>query len=383
MGTDFNFQIEVSPYKLKSLYPQLNFSKAELLRVLSMQNSSEPLKMADRQGCLIRITDRDGSWGVSDLHPWPEWDGFNLEQHMSQLKSYSLDPSFAVSPLVLRSLERAKKDLQFRKKNSSFWVEFPRPLVGDLRIRVKNNYLIIESISKIPQFELEGMLSRAQENGFDIVKIKLGNFLKAEKDVLFDLMNRFPHFLWRLDFNSSLSFADATEFFKNWTRDQVRAVEYVEDPCPFAMEDWSILNQMIPLAFDRPELKNGTGVGAQNPDVFGGLDVKKLFKYLVVKTAHQNAMGWAEWCHSQKIKMSLTSSMDHPLGIAHSMKEFLEIQKKYPQLLTIAGLRSSFAYEKSKFQEALEDETPFLKAPQGTGVGYDDLLKDIQWTCLV
>jgi O-succinylbenzoate synthase len=376
----FNFkgQIEVFKYKLKSNYPQLNFSKAELLRVLNSTNKSEPLKMADRDGALIRLTDQDGHWGVADLHPWPEWDGFSLEDHLSLFKDLS-----SLSGLASRSFSRAHVDLSFRKKNSSFWVEFPRPLVGELKIRVKNNFLIVESISKIPQFELEGMLSQAQENGFDIIKIKLGAFLKSEKDVLFELMNRFPHFLWRLDFNSSLSFQQAIEFFKNWTRDQVRAVEYVEDPCAFDLSDWIELNKLMPLAFDRPEMKEPGQARLQSPlEIQGTSEFKKVFKYVVAKTAHVDVMKWAEWCHAQKIRLSLTSSMDHPIGIAHSMKDFLDLQKKYPQLLTIAGLRSSFVYEKSKFSEGLEDVSPFLKAPQGTGFGYDELLKELVWTKL-
>lgn len=171
---------------------------------------------------------------------------------------------------------------------------------------------------------------------FDTVKIK-------------DVAVLPPNVRLRIDLNARSSSADFLRM-----RLPRERVEFVEDPCPYDPRVWNALRAKtgMRLALDR-------GVAT------GGVDV------LVMKPAVQLEMP------DVGLEVVVTSYMDHPVG---QFGAAYVAAMAAPHLLSKrCGLVTHVLYEPDAFIERIRMDGARLVPPEGTGIGFDDLLERLPW----
>lgn len=317
--------------------------------MISIDFSPYELKLISSEkilkGALIRIQDQNGFKGYADLHQWP------------------LDSSSVQAQLSLRA---AQQDMASRKSASSAWTGFENTIIV-------NNYLFTNLISSNrSQFLSE--FNQACDQGFTTFKVKVGREPKIEIPFLRAAMETNRQVLWRLDFNSLMSPKMMDEFFYGWSPRELSQFEYIEDPFIYDSLLWSQLNKKVPLAFDQagPE-----GVAPWDEKFkFSGNNLG--FRQLILKPAIQDLSAARSWLKEQNLKITVTSFMDHPLGAAEALRQALML-KSEGFAIDVCGLRTQFLFQPTAFSQRLETYGPELKRPKGTGLGFDDLLKETLW----
>ncbi|HWW62119.1 MAG TPA: hypothetical protein VN181_12185 [Thermoanaerobaculia bacterium] len=152
----------------------------------------------------------------------------------------------------------------------------------------------------------------------------------------------------RIDFNASLT---ADEFLRlELPRERI---DFVEDPCPYDPRVWNELRVRtgLRLALDR-------GVATDGVDV------------LVCKPAVQESVPTGR-------EVVVTSYMDHPVG-----QFFAAWVASTHDVSARCGLMTHVLYEKDEFIERVRVEGARLLPPDGTGIGFDDLLERLPWKAL-
>ena len=158
----------------------------------------------------------------------------------------------------------------------------------------------------------------------------------------------------RIDFNLTLSPQAFLSLAASLPRERI---DFVEDPCPYDPATWRELRLQsgIPLALDRVTPAAGEA----------GFDL------LVHKPALEVEFPRFEG------EIVVTSYMDHPVGqfgaawVAASRR-----------VSSRCGLFTHVLYEPDPFVERVQSDGPRLRAPEGTGIGFDDLLEGIPWKTL-
>ena len=222
--------------------------------------------------------------------------------------------------LFQRAIELAQMDLAARCSNQKLVSTDP-----------VNNHLLITDYQN---FRFEKPLG--------LYKVKGNKNFKALSDWLQQNKNYFSAI--RLDFNSCLTFEEFSVFVNQLDNDVLKKIEVVEDPFTFNLEQWISLQKKINLAvdFEKGEWTNK-----------------------IVKPTRQNLL--AE-------PMYLTSSMDHPVGIAHGMHFAQKLPNKVHGFLTLN------IYEKSKYSEAfVQDNQKLTLNSDGCGIGFSALLAKENW----
>ncbi|MCK5922271.1 MAG: hypothetical protein KAG66_15105, partial [Methylococcales bacterium] len=162
----------------------------------------------------------------------------------------------------------------------------------------------------------------------------------------------------RIDMNESVPGSDFLDFWKSLTEEQVAAIELIEDPCEWDDPSWAqIRSEGVRIAVDRDA-----------PNRLRAGDVE-VYKPASQKSRNPIAQ-----------KFFVTSYMDHAIGqmwatfiAAKSLKEFGS-----DRLLT-CGLMTHRCFEPDVFFGSIETKGPILQAPEGTGLGFDDLLEKLPW----
>ncbi len=254
-----------------------------------------------QKGCLIKITDQDGQMGVADICPWPIFGDLNIDQELLQK-----------GPLFQRALELANKDLQARKNKIH--------LISD--IQIKNHILV------------------SDYKDFDFKSVA-GLYVKIKGDKNFSelahILNHVSNIQIRLDFNFCLTESEFRKFIDLLSTETLKKIDVVEDPFPFDLKAWSILNQKIRLALD------------WNPQ-------NHQWKNLICKPVRQLTDSF----------LYMTSVMDHPVGVAHG----ISMAQKYPDF--IHGFLTNDLYKDCGFVESA-----------GYGIGFDKQLSELIWEPLV
>jgi o-succinylbenzoate synthase len=175
--------------------------------------------------------------------------------------------------------------------------------------------------------------------GFDTVKIK--RVIPVPE-----------HVRIRIDFNATLSAAKFLRIAETLPRERI---DFIEDPCPYDAQTWQRLKDAtgLRLALDR-------GIGS------GGYDV----------SIHKPALT-ADWPNAAG-EIVVTSYMDHPVGQfgAAYVAAIHDVGGR-------CGLMTHVLYEPDAFIERIERDGARLRPPQGTGIGFDDLLENLPWTTLL
>lgn len=151
----------------------------------------------------------------------------------------------------------------------------------------------------------------------------------------------------RIDFNARLSADEFLRVAETLPKDRI---DFIEDPCPYDEDVWRELRERtgLRLALDRFE---------------GVADV------LVHKPALQTTFPRFDG------EIVVTSYMDHPVG-----QFFAAYVAATNRVSARCGLFTHVLYEPDAFIERIRADGARLLAPEGTGIGFDDLLEDLPWT---
>jgi O-succinylbenzoate synthase len=288
-------------------------------------------------GVLIRI---DGGYGC--IHPWPELGDPSLEKCLADLAGARR------WPIVRRAVRCAEYDRVARVYQHSLFEEMEIPASHATMVKAE-----------------DAQIARAVEAGFATVKLKTGRDLAAESKFLDAMTTEYPTVKWRLDFNEALEVADAAEFLSGLAEKTRAAIDFAEDPCPYAESTWNELYRQtnVMLAVDREAAPLSTAA-----------------QVMVIKPAIDEPFLLAEAAVRNHQRVVLTSHMDHPVGQAFAAWEAARLELQFPGLVGLCGLQTHFLFEPDAFTEMLGPWSPTFQVPEGHGLGFDDLLEALPWT---
>lgn len=316
-------KIFIYPYRLRARHG---------LNVISRRSHFE--------GVLIRTS--GGGYGC--IHPWPELGDPPLEKCLADLAGRRF------RPIVRRALRCAEYDAAGREFGHSLFEEMEVPESHATLVR--------------PDFR---DLETAAVAGFSVVKLKAGKKPPAEIAFLREAIGKFPQFRWRLDFNEALSPEAAAAFLAEISPEQRRAIDFVEDPCPYHEPAWIELQRKsgVAIAVDREAAPARTAA-----------------RFLVLKPAIDEPFFLAEAALAASQRVIVTSYMDHPLGQTFAAWEAARLGLQFPGITGICGLQTHHLYEPDEFSELLGAWQPQFQPPPGHGLGFDDLLDALPWAAL-
>lgn len=270
-----------------------------------------------QQGTLIKVRGGD-FWGVADLSPRPE---LGDKSWQVEIKSRG--------ELFMRSVDLAKEDLAARSEGRSLLADKP----------IENNWLLTDYSAvdfNEPRFSGRSL------------KIKAGrNFSELTEKI----NSCGANVRLRIDFNAKLT----TDMFETFlaTLKNRKCIEYIEDPTPLC-EQWVRWNQIIPLAFDFQRSPYSSNFA----------------KYRIIKPTRQ-------YVPDNMDNVTLTSAMDHAVGLAHGLRIAQGCARGESGFLTLD------LYEANGFESYFEQRGTTLNfsklALQDTGIGMGELLQKLKW----
>lgn len=311
-------------------------------------------KPSVRGGSLLRVETKEWS-GFADLHPWPELGDEPLDRQIESLR--------AGKPLRLAARSLAWSELDGRARGAK--------VSAFQGLEIPSSHFLVTDGS-VAGYELIGAI---EHDGFRAAKIKVGRDPERELEVLSRLSeDSESRVRLRLDFNASMD-AGSVRAFVSALPAVVRArIEFIEDPCPFDDKVWTELSaELPPLALDRdsfrPEAVEQAAKGAAKVLVIKPVidDAQEVFaNFIAVAPPESYAV--------------VTTYLDHPLGQISAAFAAAALAKSFPTRLGDCGLVSHRIYEPNQFSEVLRTQGPRLFAPEGTGLGFDDILAKQEWT---
>ena len=310
-----------------------------------MQASQNP-----RQGALFKIEWPGGTIGYSDLHPWPELGDIPLEKQMSDLEKGK------ISKQLEQSIWFARRDALARKADSSLWNQFPR---------IKNNF-IISDLSKAN----DETLDHARMSGFSTVKIKMGKDFDREKQFALKILKN-GNFMLRIDCNGSLHWQDFETFFSGVEKSYRARLDYVEDPFPYDEKIYREARVLTRVAVDRDFSKIDFNQKEAPP-----------VDQLILKPAIQDVESFMTQVNKWNIPVTVTSYMDHPVGMVHAALLAGELKKKNEQLIGTSGCLHHHLYQKDVYQAEMMIQGPYIQKVGGKGIGFDFLFHKEAWVPL-
>ncbi|WP_374077538.1 enolase C-terminal domain-like protein [Bdellovibrio bacteriovorus] len=322
-------KISYSPYTLKPV------------QILNAVSAAAP-----REGVLLKVEWSDGLTGYADLHPWPELGDLSLEDQLSDLRRGRM------SGQIEQSIWLARRDAQLRRDKKN---------VFEGGEKIKSNYLLSDFKLLKP-----GFLDELKNEGFTTLKIKVGRNLKEEADILTHVAA--AGLKIRLDFNAIGSWQIFERFMGSLPLTVRPLIEYVEDPFPFDVHAWNEAKKLVKIAVDNQYDKVPWDKLSAVP-----------FDVIVIKPAKTDVDQAIARCQKWNLKASVTSYMDHPVGVAHAAGVAMELKKKYGEMILDAGLLTHRLYQMDPFSAELSTQGPYLLKVKGTGVGFDQLLGALPW----
>lgn len=296
-----------------------------------------------RKGALLRWEGARGEVGYSDLHPWTHYGDPDVLTQLQSLKSEPL-------PLAQASLGFAQKDAGARRQLKSLL---------DGTEKIPNNALITD-LSE----ETLGKIQDLQNKGYTVFKIKMGAAWQGPKEILKKIFEQ-KSIRVRLDFNSSLDF----QSFRNFLKDlPTSSIEYVEDPFSYDEKLWSEARRLIPLALD-----------FESEKISWDSDDPPACDVLIIKPARLNLVEVKKGIQKWQKSFTVTSSMDHAVGVAHALVTAKELKEEFPELLNVCGLQTLQYFSNRSYGDELKNTGPFVTHSSGYGIGFEDLLQQEKW----
>lgn len=280
--------------------------------------------------------------GFGCIHPWPELGDATLEEELEALK--------AGKPLTLgkRALKCAEVDAEARRKG----------------INLLAGLTIPESHATLPPSVSPATVRIMGLKGFRAGKLKAMSSPRSTLERLATLAAIAPDWRWRVDFNSSLNERESDEFWRNMAAPLRQLIDFIEDPCPYTRESWSrLISEGMRLAYDQgSDLEHQPHLDAEDPPI------------RIIKPAREKMPSPGTGKHV------FTSSMDHPVGQVWATYTAAQYYKDTPKAeVPLCGLCTHLLFQKDAFIEMLGDLSPVITVPEGTGLGFDNLLAEIPW----
>jgi len=289
------------------------------------------------EGCLLRSEEG----GVACLHPWPSLGDPSLDQLLDGLARGREHP-------MLQSAKHCMEiDSEARKQNVSLFDQLSVPL---------SHATITGGVEQVHQ---------AVSKGFGCVKIKLGKKgAQQQKEFLEHVHNEYPQLQLRLDWNQSQSAQDCATWLSALPSSLRQMIDFVEDPYLSEDHDWSLVREMsaVEVALDRE-----ASLGLDHYDV------------LVIKPAMASPEALVEEASQRLRRVVFTSMMDHPIGQNYAAWCAGNINESYHGVVDVCGLMTHELYEPTAFSQELGAVSPEWNYAQGSGLGFDDLLEQIEW----
>lgn len=323
---------------------KISYYQYELLPMLNLNLFA---KNNPRSGYLLKVDWENGHVGYADLHPWPELGDDPLAKQMSDLRQGR------ISPQIEQSIYLAKRDAIARKKGISLFDQLPR---------VKNNYLISD-YSQLKTNDIDQIYSR----GFNTLKIKVGRDIVEDIKFVTKMLSS-GTFLVRLDFNNLSNWQYFERMLTEMSTTQRSRVEYVEDPFPYDYVAYQEARKLCHIAVDR-EYKS----------VVFDESKKAPVDVIVLKPAIQDVEQVLATALKFRIPLTVTSYMDHSVGIAHAICLAGELKKKHDWLIGQSGCLTNRFYQADDFSKQMNIQGPYIQSIAGTGIGFDNELKQVPW----
>lgn len=270
---------------------------------------------ADQKGVLIKIQDENGNEGFADLCPWPSLGDATLDEELA-----------SQGPLFQHAMNLANHDLHARKEKIVLVSESP----------IKNNILISDFRDLKGDFDYSDVT----------VKIKGNEHVSDFAKFLVENISRFKKI--RIDFNNCISEFSFSEFINLLNEDVLAKIEYVEDPFLFNRDQWSQHSAKVRLVLDWKQTED------QN------------WPIRIWKPSRETKMSCLDF--------SMTSSMEHPVGLVHG----LHFAQRFPE--KTHGFLTNSVYEDNEFtKDFTVDKDQLIYKSDGYGIGFTTLLNKINW----
>ncbi len=298
---------------------------------------------ASRVGALLRVEWAEGL-GYADLHPWPEFGDVYLKEQLKVLAEYlKSNQQTPLSKLQKQSLHFSHLDAKARAEKKSVFEGLEVP---------NSHYLI----TREEQISEENLLAVTQE-GFQKIKVKVGGepLIAA---ISFSELARNTSQKLRLDINAQWSASEFKFFADKIPHEYKMRIEFVEDPFHSAQDHWALLSETYGMKFAR-DFETGDAYGVR-----------------ILKPAAEDIF---EIARAEKADFVVTSYLDHPLGQMSAAYAAAKLKHQYGDRVLECGLLSQNLYEESEFSAALPVKGPRFKKVEGTGFGFDELLKQVRW----
>ncbi len=245
-------------------------------------------------------------------------------------------------------------------------------LLIDPFVDVPNHYSMPYGLGNGSDKEIYEELRRAKELGFSIVKFKVNEYSTLGQVSWAYSAAGGLGFQVRLDMNARLSYFEVEKLLLGlqFINSDLSHLDWIEDPFPFDAEQYRQLKDQfgkkIAIDFVAPIDK----VPTESADV-------AIFKPGIQHIAA------AEVALEKGFSVCVTSMLDHPLGQlwAHfQAQSLLKTSGDLDARVVPGGIASHFAYKSGPFSDQLLLKNTSLMPVQGTGLGFDDQLGDLEWT---
>ena len=227
---------------------------------------------------------------------------------------------------------------------------------------VKNNFLLSHTEDLKP-----GLVDELVREGYSTIKVKVGRDLQEESEALTHLTAKSLKI--RLDFNALANWQIFEKFMTNLAPAVRANIEYVEDPFPYEFNSWQEARKLVKIAVDNQYEKiKWDELQAQPCDI------------IVIKPAKIDVEAAIRRCKQWNMKATVTSYMDHAVGVAHATVLAMELKRDHGDMMLDAGCLTHRVYQMDSFFAELDTQGPYLKKVKGTGVGFDKLLQGLSWS---
>lgn len=271
---------------------------------------------ADSQrGALIKIQDEEGHEGFSDLCPWPSFGDPTLDEELA-----------SQGPLYQRAIDLALLDLEARKNKKVLVSAAP----------VKNNILISDFRDLKDDFDFSNVTVKIKgnEHVYDFAKFLVENIRRFKKI--------------RIDYNNCISEFLFSEFIHLLSEEALNKIEYIEDPFFFHRDQWNEYSAKVKLMLDWKQAE------------------EQIWPSRVWKPTREDKL--------QTQDFSITSAMEHPVGVVHG----LHFAQKYPD--KTHGFLTLAQYEETEFNQAFKIQNDQITyQADGYGIGFTSILNKLNW----
>ncbi|TLD69594.1 hypothetical protein FEM03_16685 [Phragmitibacter flavus] len=289
-------------------------------------------------GALVEV---DG--GVGCLHPWPEFGDEEVEAQLRILKAGG------TTKVIERALRMASVDGEARRRGVSLFEGLVVP---------------VSHYSWDGNGDFDGQVEKVVSEGWRAVKTKGTRDLKELVDWLEKFVTVAPGVRARVDFNSCLSEGEFLTWWGMMGNEVKGAVDFVEDPFGYEAERWELVRKELGV---RLALDKGLRGAVEGFDVAVLKPGRRDWRLMVADLP-------------EGMPVVLTSAMDHAIGQSFAAWEAACALKELGARVDWCGLCTEHLFERDAFFERLGSLGGELKVDrEGTGLGFDEVLRGLDW----